>query len=162
MATRGMTTVTLELARPADAVALADISRRAFESDADVGATKPGGPPGYDTAAWQRSMMTKASAYWKLLLDRQLIGGAIVFSYPRGRYYLARIFLDPDYFRQGHGLRAMDALLAAYPEARVWRLETPPWNRRTRAFYEKLGFRVVRETAEDVFFQKMMSDGHGV
>ena len=58
-------------------------------------------------------MMTKASAYWKLLLDGQLIGGAIVFSYPRGRYYLARIFLDPDYFRQGHGLRAMDALLAA-------------------------------------------------
>ena len=107
-------------------------------------------------------MMTKASAYWKLLLDGQLIGGAIVFSYPRGRYYLARIFLDPDYFRQGLGLRAMDALLAAYPEARVWRLETPPWNRRTRAFYEKLGFRVVRETAEDVFFQKMMSDGHGV
>ena len=56
----------------------------------------------------------------------------------------------------------MEELLAAYPEARVWRLETPPWNQRTRAFYKKLGFRVVRETAEDVFFQKMMSDGHGV
>ena len=80
----------------------------------------------------------------------------------RGRYYLARLFLDPDYHRQGLGLRAMEALLAAYPEARVWRLETPPWNQRTRAFYKKLGFRVVRETAEDVFFQKTMSDGHGV
>ena len=156
------TPLTLELAQPDDAAALADISRRAFETDSAVGGTGPGGPPGYDTAAWQRSMMTKASAYWKLLLDGQLIGGAIVFSYPRGRYYLARIFLDPDYHRQGLGLRAMEALLAAYPEARVWRLETPPWNQRTRAFYKKLGFRVVRETAEDVFFQKMMSDGHGV
>lgn len=156
------TPLTLELAQPDDAAALADISRRAFETDSAVGGTGPGGPPGYDTAAWQRSMMTKASAYWKLLLDGQLIGGAIVFSYPRGRYYLARIFLDPDYHRQGLGLRSMEALLAAYPEARVWRLETPPWNRRTRAFYKKLGFRVVRETAEDVFFQKTMSDGHGV
>jgi RimJ/RimL family protein N-acetyltransferase len=156
------TPLTLELAQPDDAAALADISRRAFETDSAVGGTGPGGPPGYDTAAWQRSMMTKASAYWKLLLDGQLIGGAIVFSYPRGRYYLARIFLDPDYHRQGLGLRAMEALLAAYPEARVWRLETPPWNQRTRAFYKKLGFRVVRETAEDVFFQKTMSDSHGV
>ena len=156
------TPLTLELAQPDDAAALADISRRAFETDSAVGGTGPGGPPGYDTAAWQRSMMTKASAYWTLLLDGQLIGGAIVLSYPRGRYYLARIFLDPDYHRQGLGLRAMTALLATYPEARVWRLETPPWNRRTRAFYEKLGFRVVRETAEDVFFQKTMSDGHGV
>ena len=156
------TPLTLELAQPDDAAALADISRRAFETDSAVGGTGPGGPPGYDTAAWQRSMMTKASAYWKLLLDGQLIGGAIVFSYPRGRYYLARLFLDPDYHRQGLGLRAMEALLAAYPEARVWRLETPPWNQRTRAFYKKLGFRVVRETAEDVFFQKTMSDSHGV
>ena len=156
------TPLTLELAQPDDAAALADISRRAFETDSAVGGTGPGGPPGYDTAAWQRSMMTKASAYWKLLLNGQLIGGAIVFSYPRGRYYLARLFLDPDYHRQGLGLRAMEALLAAYPEARVWRLETPPWNQRTRAFYKKLGFRVVRETAEDVFFQKTMSDSHGV
>ena len=156
------TPLTLELAQPDDAAALADISRRAFETDSAVGGTGPGGPPGYDTVAWQRSMMTKASAYWKLLLNGQLIGGAIVFSSPRGRYYLARIFLDPDYHRQGLGLRAMEALLAAYPEARVWRLETPPWNQRTRAFYKKLGFRVVRETAEDVFFQKTMSDGHGV
>lgn len=154
-------TLTLELARPDDAAALADISRRAFDTDAAVGGSGPGGPPGYDSAAWQRQMMTRASAYWKLLLDSRLVGGAIVFAYPRGRYELARIYLDPDFHRQGLGLRAMAALLAAYPEARVWRLETPPWNVRTRAFYEKLGFRVVRETGEDVFFQKTMSEGHG-
>jgi len=156
-----MTSLLLEPARPDDAAALADISRRAFASDAAVGGSGPGGPPGYDSAGWQRQMMTQASAYWKVLLEGRIIGGAIVFAYPRGRYYLARIYLDPDIHRQGLGLRAMAALLAAYPEARVWRLETPPWNRRTRAFYEKLGFRVVRETAEDVFFQKTMSEGHG-
>ena len=155
------TTLTLEPARPDDAATLADISRRAFDGDAAVGAPGPGGPPGYDSAGGQRQMMNEASTYWKVLLDGRIVGGAIVFCYPRGRYYLARIYLDPDVQRQGLGLRAMEALLAAYPEARTWRLETPPWNRRTRAFYEKLGFRVVRETAEDVFFQKTMSGGHG-
>ena len=156
-----MTMLTLEPARPDDAATLADISRRAFDSDATVGAPGPGGPPGYDSADWQRQIMSKASAYWKVLLDGRIVGGAIIYTYPRGRTYLARVYLDPDYHRQGLGLRAMEALLAAYPEARVWRLETPPWNRRTRAFYEKLGFRVVRQTAEDVFYQKTMSEGHG-
>ena len=152
--------LTLELARPEDAAALAEISRRAFDTDVDCGATEPGGPPGYDSAAWQRSTMGKSSAYWKILVDGQLAGGAIVMAYPRGRYYLARIFLDPDYHRRGLGTQAMNAVLDAYPEARVWRLETPLWNRRTRAFYDKLGFRVVQETKEDVFFQKTMNGGH--
>jgi GNAT superfamily N-acetyltransferase len=149
--------LTYELARPQDAVALADISRRAFETDVDYGAPGPGGPPGYDSAGWQAQMMRRASAYWKILLDDRLIGGAIVFTYPRGRYYLARIFIDPDYQGRGLGAQAMDGLLALYPEARVWNLETPPWNRRTTAFYRKLGFQVVRETGKDVFFRKVIA-----
>lgn len=152
--------LTLEPARPDDAAALAEISRRAFDSDVVCGAPGPGGPPGYDSAEWQRSMMASASAYWKLLLDGRLVGGAIVLSFPRGRYYLARIFLDPDVHRQGVGTQAMNALLASYPEARAWRLETPPWNTRTRAFYENLGFRVVRETGRDVYYQMTVGGGH--
>lgn len=152
--------LTLEPARPEDASALAAISRRAFDSDVGCGAPGVGGPPGYDSADWQRAMMSRASAYWKLLLDGRLIGGAIVIGFPRGRYYLARIFIDPDFHRQGVGTQAMRALLAAYPEARVWRLETPSWNTRTRAYYEKLGFHVVRETEGDVFFQRTINGGH--
>jgi RimJ/RimL family protein N-acetyltransferase len=146
-----------ELARPQDATALADISRRAFETDVSFGAPGPGGPPGYDSAGWQAQMMQRASAYWKILLNGRLIGGAIVFTYPRGRYYLARIFLDPDYQGRGFGMQAMEGLLALYPEARVWNLETPPWNQRTKAFYRKLGFQVVRETETDIFFRKVIA-----
>jgi ribosomal protein S18 acetylase RimI-like enzyme len=146
-----------ELARPQDAVALADISRRAFETDVDYGAPGSGGPPGYDSAGWQAQLMRQASAYWKIMLDGQLIGGAIVFSYPRGRYYLARIFLDPACQGRGIGTQTMGELLALYPEARVWTLETPSWNRRTKAFYRKLGFQVARETDRDVYFRKVIA-----
>jgi ribosomal protein S18 acetylase RimI-like enzyme len=90
------------------------------------------------------------------LFDDRLIGGAIVISHPRGRYYLARIFIDPDYHRRGLGTRAMELLFETYPEARLWNLETPPWNVRTRAFYEKLGFTVIRETKDDIFFKRVM------
>lgn len=149
-------TLRLALAEAADAEALAAISLRSFESDTEVGLKRPGGPPGYDSAVWQASMMQKASAYWKILFDDRLIGGAIVISHPRGRYYLARIFIDPDYHRRGLGTRAMELLFETYPEARLWNLETPPWNVRTRAFYEKLGFTVIRETKDDIFFKRVM------
>lgn len=149
-----MNSLHLSLARPEDAESLAEISRRAFETDVLCGAPDPGGPPGYDSAEWQAAMMRQASAYWKIMLGEALIGGVIVFAYPSGRNYLARIFLDPVYHRQGLGERAMAALMAQYPEARSWQLETPPWNTRTRAFYEKLGFRIIRQTENDLFFRK--------
>lgn len=148
-----LTALRLEIATPEDGGVLADISRRAFDSDSEVGAPEAEGPPGYASAAWQREMMRKASAYWKVMLDSRPIGGAIVFAYPRGRYYLARIFIDPDHHRRGLGTQAMAAIFALYPEARTWQLETPPWNTRTRAFYEKLGFRVARETVDDVYYR---------
>lgn len=146
----------LELAGPDDAEALTAISKRAFDTDVDVGKARKGGPPGYSSVKWQTDMIGRASAYWKILLDEELIGGAIVISHPRGRYYLARIFIDPDHHRRGLGLRTMRLLFDAYPEARLWNLETPPWNTRTRAFYEKLGFEIIRETEDDVFYKKVM------
>ena len=55
-------------------------------------------------------------------------------------YELGRLFLDPQWHRQGIGKRLMALLFAAYPRPRRWTLDTPIWNRRTRAFYEGLGF----------------------
>jgi ribosomal protein S18 acetylase RimI-like enzyme len=152
-----MIALRLELARPADAEELARISRRAFDSDVQCGASDPGGPPGYDSAEWQAEMIRRSSAYWKIVYDNEIMGGAIIFARPRGRYYLARMFLDPTYHRRGLGRRVMRMLLAEYPEARGWQLETPPWNTRTRPFYEALGFRVVRETTTDLVFRLDLS-----
>ena len=36
--------------------------------------------------------------------------------------------------------QAMEFLEGAYPLAKIWRLGTPAWNRRTRHFYSKVGF----------------------
>lgn len=146
----------LALAGPEDAEALTAISKRAFETDVTVGRGRKGGPPGYASVKWQAEMIGRASAYWTILLDEALIGGAVVISQPRGRYTLARIFIDPDHHRRGRGLRAMQLLFNTYPEARLWNLEAPPWNTRTRAFYEKLGFEIIRETEDEVFYKKVM------
>lgn len=144
----GSPEVTLRRARTAEAAALADLSTRAFASDREAGlAPGPGGPPGYDSAAWQARMM-KAGRYHAITVDGALAGGAIVFDMGGNHFELGRLFLDPAWQGQGIGRRAMALLFAAYPQAERWTLDTPVWNRRTRAFYEGLGFVAVGERRE--------------
>jgi GNAT superfamily N-acetyltransferase len=137
--------IALRPARPKEAAALAAISRRAFDSDLALGlAPGPGGPPGYTSPDWQAQMM-RAGRYHAVTVDGSLAGGAIVFDKGPGHYELGRLFLDPEWHGQGIGKQAMALLFAAYPQAFRWTLDTPTWNRRTRAFYEGLGFVVVGE-----------------
>jgi len=131
--------IRFEKARPKDASALARISERAFHSDINCGAPGLGGPPGYQSDEWQKKMM-RIGDYYKILVDDQTVGGFIVFRKRPREYELGRIFVDPDYQSQGVGTQAMEFLSEEYPLAKRWTLDTPAWNRRTRQFYNKVGF----------------------
>lgn len=131
--------VALRPARPEEADALAEISRRAFHSDHAFGGPVSGGPPGYDSPDWQRQAMGWGR-YHAVVVAGRLAGGAIVAGKGGSRFELSRLFLDPVWHRQGVGRRVMALLWKAYPEATRWTLDTPAWNRRTRPFYESLGF----------------------
>ncbi len=149
-------TVTLAPASLPDAEGLTEISTRAFHSDITCGAPTKSGPPGYDSPAWQRAMMGQATAYLKILVNDEMVGGAIIFNQGHGNFYLGRIFVDPAYHGQGVGTQAMVLLQAYFPAARKWKLETPTWNSRTTNFYQKLGFRLIRASDEDLFFEKKL------
>jgi RimJ/RimL family protein N-acetyltransferase len=132
-------TVRLLKARVSDAGALAQVSKAAFDYDIHYGAPGPGGPPGYDSALWQERMM-RASDYYKIVMDREIIGGIIVFRKQPREYELGRIFIAPEYQNQGIGTCAFEWLWKSYPMAKRWTLGTPEWNQRTRHFYKKVGF----------------------
>jgi len=131
--------VVLRRAREDEAETLAAASTRAFDSDLAEGAPGPGGPPGYGSPVWQREAMGWGR-YYAVVVEGQLAGGAIVVDKGGGHCHLARIFLDPPWHRRGIGRRVVALLDETYPHARRWTLDTPVWNRRTRAFYEALGF----------------------
>jgi GNAT superfamily N-acetyltransferase len=146
--------IRFERARPGDADALALASERAFHSDIHCGAPGIGGPPGYDSAEWQRRMMRLAQ-YYKILADDQIIGGIIVFRKGTREYELGRIFVDPDFQNQGIGTQAFEFLWEEFPLAKKWILETPAWNRRTRHFYRKVGFvEVGTEGVDGIRFER--------
>jgi GNAT superfamily N-acetyltransferase len=93
--------------------------------------------------------MMRIGQYYKVLVDGRLAGGLIVFRQAPQEYELGRIFIAPDFQNQGVGTRAMEFLGEEFPLAKRWTLGTPAWNRRTRHFYEKVGFVEIGE------------DGHG-
>jgi len=122
-----------------DSERLAEISKKAFETDVEVGSPNPGGPPGYDDSDWQTKTM-KIMDYYCILMNESIIGGVIVGDGGGEHKILERIFIDPEHFRKGIGSQAMKQTMEEYPEAKIWTLGTPEWNTRTQHFYEKLGF----------------------
>ncbi|MFW9888486.1 MAG: GNAT family N-acetyltransferase [Candidatus Thorarchaeota archaeon] len=128
-------------ANPKDAEVLAEISKRAFESDIDVGASAKGGPFGYDSVDdHRRHIMSDWLDYLKVLYDGEIVGGLRVYKMNPGHYEIMGVFVDPDHHRKGIGKESFEIVMKMYPDAKKWTLDTPDWNIRTKNFYEKLGF----------------------
>ena len=140
-----------------DAETLARISERAFHTDVHYGSPGKGGPPGYDSAAWQARVM-RFGDYYKILADDRIVGGIIVFRKKTRQYEVGRIFVDADDQNQGIGTQAFAFLWETYPLAKRWTLGTPAWNRRTRHFYKKVGFVEIGQDEHDgILFERRIS-----
>lgn len=157
--------VSLEQAAEADAEELANISKRAFHSDVDVGAPgKEGGPPGYDSPEFQVRLM-KWCDYYKILYDGQLVGGFIISKKGPGHYECSRIFVDPEFQNRGVATRSFELVWTRYPDQKIWTLGTPEWNVRTKHFYEKIGFVQIGWTRDEPdwqgrYYEKIMVAPH--
>jgi GNAT superfamily N-acetyltransferase len=153
--------IQLRRALEEDSALLTELSRRSFDADVHYGAPGPGGPPGYDDAAWQRRVIA-AVDYYVISLDGAPIGGIIAYATAPGEYEMGRIFIAPEWQNCGLGSEALALLWPLYPQARVWRLDTPAWNLRTRRFYTREGFGETGVTDDgQVLLQRPVSPAEG-
>ena len=136
-----------------DALVLTGISKQAFDSDAEVGAASPGGPPGYRSVSFHVKM-ARMNHLFKLADENGVVlGGAILFR--RGdTLNIGRIFINPQHFRKGYGILMMREIEALFPDVKVFTLDTPVWNTRTNAFYTRLGYSEVKRDADFVYYSK--------
>ncbi len=133
--------VTLSEASEADSECLAEIAKRAFDSDVDVGAPAPGGPQGYDSPAFYTRSLRFLDCY-VILPGEEMVGGIMV-NVGGSHGIVERIFVDPDHHRKGIGSKAMELVMERYPDVSLWTLGSPEWNTRTERFFEKFGFKQV-------------------
>ena len=133
---------------------IVDISVRAFETDVNVGGTKGDCPPEYDSVEWHKQMAREGHLY-QAMIGKDIVGAAIIFQdETNNSVYIGRIFIDSVYHRKGYGIRLMECIEKNYPFAAEFDLDTPGWNVRTNAFYEKLGYQIIKEEDGFVFYRK--------
>ena len=133
---------------------IVNMSIRAFETDVDVGGAKGDCPPEYDSVEWHAQMAREGHLY-AAMIGEDLVGAAIIFPNEKAKsVYVGRIFIDSKYHRKGYGTRLMDCIERIFPWATEFNLDTPCWNKRTNAFYERLGYRVIKTEDGFNFYQK--------
>ncbi|MHA2374337.1 MAG: hypothetical protein ACXAEB_15120 [Candidatus Thorarchaeota archaeon] len=130
------TEITIRRAEVEDAEILTETCKRAYDSDSEVGAPGPGGPPGYNSLEWNLSRIkNQYLQYYVILKGNDIVGGFIVGD-------------------RGSGYQVCE---------RIWALGTPEWNVRTNQFYQKIGFVQIGTTHEyswsGIYYEKRESDG---
>ena len=93
-------------------------------------------------------------------LSGHIVGGIIVYEKGYRHMELGRMFIHPDYQNQGLGKQAIQFLEETYPEAKLWTLDTPAWNKRNIHFYQKMGYELTgKEGPGGLWFAKQMAQG---
>ena len=145
----------LVLAKSQEALVLTSISKRAFDSDIEVGGTKVGGPPGYQSHKYHIKMAAQKHLY-TFYNNGLIVGGAILFK-DGTNLYIGRIFIAPEHFHEGLGTKLMELIENLYSDVTSFSLDTPLWNIRTNNFYQKLGYEIEKKDKEFAYYIKRMS-----
>jgi GNAT superfamily N-acetyltransferase len=158
-------TVRIVEASEIDSERLAEIGKRAFDSDADYGAPAQGGPQGYDQAAFYTRSLRFLGCF-AILLGEAIVGGVMV-NVSGVQGIVERIFVDPDHQRKGVGSEAIKQIMARYPDVALWTLGAPEWNTRTQPFFEGLGFKQIGWEHSDPkirarWYEKKTGDVEGI
>lgn len=140
----------LQQATPEDVEILTEIQIRTFIDD---NKNKPEhcsleGPPGYNSLKWNLHWI-KHTHYYKILYQKQIVGGLILFDLGENHFELGRIWIDPKHQNKNIGQDTLNMMFNLHPDVRRWTLGTPSWATRNQHFYEKMGFRKIRETEID-------------
>ena len=142
--------IELSRAKKSDVETLTEIQIRTFVDDNKR--KPPGcsleGPPGYNSLKWNTHWIDH-TYYYKILFERKIVGGLILFDLGDQNFEVGRIWVDPAMQNRGIGQAAMKIMFKLHQEVKKWTLGTPSWAVRNQHFYEVLGFIKIRETKVD-------------
>ena len=152
-------TITIEKAIMADAERLTEIMKRTFDEEArrwlkdqdmrDYNIQ----PPGYSSVEMTKYMIEELH-YFKILYNKELVGGIIVTTTGRSFGRIDRIYIDPDYQGRRIGSRVIELIEQEFPAIRTWDLETSSKQVNNHRFYEKMGYETTFETEDEYCYIK--------
>lgn len=103
------------------------------------------GPTGYDDYEKTKEALGQFPIY-KMVWNDEIIGGMSCYDQGEGVYWIGGIYIDSKHQNMGIGAKAITFLEKEFPQAKIWRLDTPYKNYRNHHFYEKMGYKKIGET----------------
>ncbi|RBM26331.1 GNAT family N-acetyltransferase [Vibrio tarriae] len=100
------------------------------------------GPPGFDSHEYQTQCLERYS-YFVIKSSSKVVGG-FYYSVSGGNLNLIRLFVDPNFQRQGLGGNVLNFLISQVRTGMNIELETPTFSVEAQRFYEKSGFQKVQ------------------
>ncbi|MFN4276333.1 MAG: GNAT family N-acetyltransferase [Ferrovibrio sp.] len=100
-------------------------------------------------AVLQQQLQQRGTCFLVAESDREIMGHAFAQAWNLPILNIARLYVRPDWQRQGIGNRFLDRLIALHPAADKLCLSVEKGNIKAVAFYLRQGFSIVDETTED-------------
>lgn len=140
--------IVVELAKIDDAEEIAKCAREAYKDEKYRFANEKDSYDGYPSTNWVIHDIKKYT-YYKILLDKKIIGGAYIWEKSDGVYIIEDFCIHPSYQNKGYGKEALLQLEKINLNIKVWTLTTPIYSIRNQHLYERLGYREIGRGEED-------------
>lgn len=159
--------ITIQKAVISDAEKLTEIMKKTFDEEArrwllnqeilDYNIQ----PPGYSSVEMTKYMIEEL-VYYKIINNKDIVGGIIVTITGKSFGRIDRIFVDPDYQGKKIGSRVIELIEEEFPTVRTWDLETSSRQVNNHHFYEKMGYRTTFKTEDEYCYIKRKESSLGI
>lgn len=155
-----MTKISIEKATILDAEKLTEIMKRTFDAEAkqwlygqDDVIDYNIQPPGYSSVEMMEYSIEELNSF-KVVMDKEIIGGIIVTISGKSYGRIDRIFVDPVYQGKGIGSYVIKLIEKEYPNIKIWDLETSSRQINNHHFYKKMGYQMIFESEDEHCYVK--------
>ena len=96
---------------------------------------------------------------YKIILDGEIIGTFWLDHETDDRanhFELQDFCIIPEYQNKGYGTKVMELMEKEHPNIKIWSLETSSLSVRNQHLYEKMGYKKVEETGENICYEKIL------
>jgi GNAT superfamily N-acetyltransferase len=151
--------ITIEKAIISDAEKLTGIMKRTFDEEARRWLTNQEimdyniQPPGYSSVEMTKYMIEELD-YFKIIYDKDIVGGIIVTITGKAFGRIDRIFVDPKYQGKKIGSKVIQLIEQEFSTVRTWDLETSSRQVNNHYFYEKMGYKTTFKTGDEYCYIK--------
>lgn len=138
--------LTYKTLEQSDIPELTPIMKAAFDADTKMHTDlEEDGPNGYDNGELLKKLMRLENAESKVIYADGIIVGGYTIIKEKDIYTLDMLFIDPACASKGIGTKVWKDIEKECTGVKTWMLETPDYSKRNHHFYEKCGFKKIKE-----------------